>query len=265
MSTFGLPEVERLLRAAAEVTDVEARASNATVDAAVRSSRAAGHRRNSGRSLVLAGGAAALIVAISVGVAILIGHRGHSALPGAPPVPAITGPSIRSSAPSGQILVRSYTCGQAIEPPTDGGTPQAVVKVSIPGVKGAPNGAPVVMYRLVSTVALDVGVPPGRLRVLVLRNGRIVAGQDVTGDSTAHPPVGSKVLQTVRIDPTHPYTATLAAPVGMPCGGVSWSSLWNSDHQVAVVVSDRELTSPRKPGNVTGDDPVMVATRSMIG
>lgn len=92
-----------------------------------------------------------------------------------------------------------------------------------------------------------------------------MAGQDITVDNPAHPSVRSKELQTVTIDPTRPYTATLAAPEGMPCGGEPWSSRWNSDHQVAVVVSDWELTSPRKPGDVAGDDPVMLASKAMIG
>lgn len=231
--------------------------------------RALGRRR---RHRAVAG-ALGLAVAASVGVGLSnwAGSSGQRVVPpssGAPATPVAGASSGAGGVPAGQT--RRYLCGAAIAAPIDPGSRHDTVSVALSAVHRLADGSPQVTYTITSTSTLHVGKNPGRPRVVVLKDGRIVAGQDLAAGAS-HPPVSGKNLETVTIDPAHPYTGVLAPPVGAPCGGATWAQLWASGggYQVAVVVSDWELSTPARtpvytPGYVN-PDPVLVLSVPLGG
>ncbi|MEY9969594.1 hypothetical protein ABIA33_007683 [Streptacidiphilus sp. MAP12-16] len=233
--------------------------------------RVAGRSRHRRRVRYAAVGCTSLAVAAAalVGISHLGGQPTRVVQPAAGPV-ATPSASASSGVGASSGQTRRYTCGGTIAAPIDPGTHHDTVTVSISGVRRAANGAPLVTYTVASTSTLHVVKNAGRPRVVVLKDGKIVAGQDLSADAS-HPPVSGKPADFITIDPAHPYSATLAAPIGAPCGGAAWTDLWapGAGYQVAVVVSDWELSTPARtpiytPGYVN-PDPVIVVSAPIAG
>ncbi len=136
------------------------------------------------------------------------------------------------------------------------------MRAEISGVHRTADGAPQITYTVRSTRTVNLVRDPGMPRVLVVHDGRIVAGQDLTAQelATSSPRVNSdKVARTVTIDPAHPYVATPPPVVGSPCSGRSWGELWakGGGYEIVVVLNARALTD-------VAVDPVPDAGRVLV-
>ncbi|MGW2636964.1 hypothetical protein [Streptomyces sp. NPDC001348] len=146
-----------------------------------------------------------------------------------------------------------YTCGATVPAPSGRGA----VTVHITGVRRAPDGAPQVTYTVTATApsALRVSGRTGEPRTLVLREGRIVAGQDPPRPSATRRPADEDTRHSLTVAPGHPYRAQLPPLPGRPCAGTSWSSMWKGGYEVAVLLTTQ---NPATPGTPVAD-PVIVA------
>ncbi|TVL93783.1 hypothetical protein [Streptomyces sp. SAJ15] len=131
-----------------------------------------------------------------------------------------------------------YTCGSRVPASTGRGA----VTVRISEVRTAPDGAPEVTYAVNSTAP---AVLSGGPRILVLKEGRVVAGQDPSG------PASESTTNRATITPDRPHRARLAPVPGRPCAGTSWSSVWKGGYEVAVVLvtQDAVPSGTRAPGS----------------
>ncbi|MFJ9814228.1 hypothetical protein ACIRU3_02960 [Streptomyces sp. NPDC101151] len=173
-------------------------------------------------------------------------------------LPSVSTPEIKSPAdsvikqPSATISeapgVPRYTCGTRIPASTGRGA----VTVRISDVRSARDGAPQVTYAVDATAP---SVLSGGPRILVLRNGRVVAGQDPSG------PASENTTHGVTITPDRPHRARLAPVPGRPCAGTSWSSVWKDGYEVAVVL----VTQKAAPSGTRAADSVIVARAPLAG
>lgn len=123
-----------------------------------------------------------------------------------------------------------YTCGARIPASTG----QGAVTLHISDVRAAPDGAPQVTYAVNATAP---SVLPGEPRVLVLKDGRVVAGQDPSG------PASESTARQVTVTPARPYRARLAPGPGSLCAGSTWNSVWKEGYEVAVVLATQRGTT----------------------
>ncbi|MGW2426460.1 hypothetical protein ACWC0C_46050 [Streptomyces sp. NPDC001709] len=135
-----------------------------------------------------------------------------------------------------------HTCGASIPASTGRGA----VSVRISDVRTAPNGGPQVTYEVNSTAP---AVLSGEPRILVLKDGRVVAGQDPSG------PASENTAQQVTITPDRPHRARLAPVPGRPCAGTTWSSVRKGGYEVAVVL----VTQHAVPSGTQAPDSLIVA------
>lgn len=142
--------------------------------------------------------------------------------------------------------LRGYACGDPVGSGAQASNRQGSMTVEISGVRRTADGPPQVTYTVRSDRTVHLVRDPGTPRVLVLRDGRVVAGQDLTArELAALPRVNSdKVARAVTIDPAHPYVAALPPVMGSPCSGRSWDELWakGGGYEIALVVNARGLT-----------------------
>ncbi|WP_316756201.1 hypothetical protein [Streptomyces herbicida] len=148
-------------------------------------------------------------------------------------------PPATSGAPPG---LPHYTCGARIPASTGRGA----VTVHISDVRAAPNGAPQITYAVTATAP---SVLSGGPQILVLKDGRVVAGQDPSG------PASENTAHQVTITPARPHRAELAPVPGRPCAGTTWSSAWKNGYEVAVVL----VTQPAAPSGTEAPDSLIVA------
>jgi len=166
-------------------------------------------------------------------------------------------PSTAAAVANGE---RAYACGSHVDGPVDAGDHYGALTFAVASMPGIAGGPPQVTYRVTSTMTSPEIREPGRPRVLILRDGAVVAGQDDAYDrGGVNDPYG-KVAHSVTIDPAHPYTSALPALPGQPCNGLSWSDVSNSaaGYQVALVIHDRDTSYPPPPPPATGAAPVLV-------
>ena len=168
--------------------------------------------------------------------------------------------------------IRHYTCGGRIDPPLVTGGEYGSVRLVIDSVRQTANGTPEVAVALTSTQPVSLPAPPGPTnpRVLVLKDGVIVAGQDLPAapppTAGPYPTAHTLPLHPVRVDSTHPYRLTLQPRTTTPCGAAGWTPMWSNggDYQLAVVVSTWELHDPPSPpvyqAGRTNPDPLLIVS-----
>lgn len=154
-------------------------------------------------------------------------------------------PPATSGAPPG---LPHHTCGARIPASTGRGA----VTVRISDVRQAPDGAPQITYAVNATAPAVISGEP---RILVLKDGRVVAGQDPSG------PASENTAHQVTITPARPHRAELAPVPGRPCAGTSWSSVWKDGYEVAVVL----VTQPAAPSGTGAPDSLIVARAPLAG
>ncbi|MGW0882826.1 hypothetical protein [Streptomyces sp. NPDC002671] len=141
-----------------------------------------------------------------------------------------------------------HTCGARIPASTGRGA----VTVRISDVRAAPDGAPQVTYAVNSTAP---AVLSGGPLVLVLKDGRVVAGQEPSG------PASENTTNQVTTTPDHPHRARLAPVSGRPCAGTTWSSVWKDGYEVAVVLAAQNAA----PSGSRVPDSLIVARAPLAG
>ncbi|MFE1312151.1 hypothetical protein [Streptomyces sp. NPDC058755] len=135
-----------------------------------------------------------------------------------------------------------YTCGARI--PASSG--RGAVTVRISDVRAAPDGSPQVTYAVNATAP---AVLSGGPLVLVLKDGRVVAGQQPSG------PASENTTNPVTITPDHPHRTRLAPVPGRPCAGTNWNSVWKGGYEVAVVLAVQQTV----PSGTRAPDSLIVA------
>jgi hypothetical protein len=240
-------------------------------------------RRRRVQTTAVAAASCLAIVGATVAVRALPG-RSEGPITSAGPVTSVApgGSTVRSSLPSAAPATtsavdpgqtRHYLCGGQIDPPVVSGGQYGRVRLSIEGVRRAADDTPEVTIALASTQPMGIPAPPGPTnpRILLLKDGVIVAGQDaalVPPDLAAgsHPTAHTRQETPVHVDATHPYRLTLHLPAGQQPCGTTWNQLWNngSGYQLAVIVSTLELDpSHPSPNYSTGQkiaDPLLLTS-----
>ncbi|MGW2745068.1 hypothetical protein [Streptomyces sp. NPDC001450] len=135
-----------------------------------------------------------------------------------------------SAASSAAPELPDHTCGARI-PASNG---RGAVTVRISDVRAAPDGSPRVSYTVTATTR---AVLSGEPRILVLKDGRVVAGQDPSG------PASENTAHQVTLTPDRPHRTRLAPVPGRPCAGTTWSSVWRGGYEVAVVLAAQQTVS----------------------
>lgn len=136
---------------------------------------------------------------------------------GSPHRPPASGGPTGSPSPGAPPLPR-YGCGQKVALGPGRGT----VTVRVSEVRGAPDAAPRARY---TVTAAAPAVLAGEPRLLVLKEGRIVAGQ------------GEGVARRTTVTPGRPHLVGDAPVPGRPCAGTTWSSVWTGGYELAVVLT----------------------------
>ncbi|MBL1081656.1 hypothetical protein JK359_06630 [Streptomyces actinomycinicus] len=144
------------------------------------------------------------------------------------------------------------TCGARI--PADTG--RGAVTVRVLDVRAAPDGTPQVTYSVNSTTA--PAVLSGGPWILVLKDGRVVAGQDPTAPASGNT---GDTTHRLTITPDRPHRARLAPVQGRPCGGTSWSPVWKGGYEVAVVL----VTQHPASSGTRAPDAVIVTRTPLAG
>ncbi|MFD9095451.1 hypothetical protein [Streptomyces collinus] len=131
--------------------------------------------------------------------------------------PASGGPGPEDSSPGPGPLPR-YGCGQKVT----AGPGRRTVTVRVSEVRGAPDGAPRAGFTVTATAPT---VLAGEPRLLVLKEGRVVAGQ------------GAGTARRTTVAPRRPHHVGDASVPGRPCAGTTWSSVWKGGYELAVVLT----------------------------
>ncbi|GAB7029591.1 hypothetical protein AB0G35_25745 [Streptomyces sp. NPDC021749] len=152
-----------------------------------------------------------------------------------PPATSGTAPG---DTPAAEPPPAHYTCGTRIPASSGRGT----VTVRVSGVGTAPDGAPQVSYEVTATAPSVV--LSGRPRLLVLKEGRVVAGQDPAGPPATRRPEEQHTARRTTVTPGHPHRARLAPVPGHPCAGTTWDSVWKGGYEVAVVLTTQRTAPP---------------------
>jgi hypothetical protein len=170
-----------------------------------------------------------------------------------------------------QMQRRDLSCGKSIDQPIVGAD-HGPFSLVITKVSRGSDDTVQVSAAITSKTAVRIPDRPGPTdpRLLITRNGVVVAGQDpklVMSPrplTTVSPGHGDLVLRTVHVDPAHPYLISpwLASP--NPCAGLTWAQLWASDAglQAVVVVSANELIGSRQMPPDT--DPLFLAQAPLL-
>ncbi|MCW2916898.1 MAG: hypothetical protein JWN52_4966 [Actinomycetia bacterium] len=116
----------------------------------------------------------------------------------------------------------SLRCGDRITVPTIR-TGRYGIALQVQRVKKAADGSPVVTVALTSTepIELAFGRHSAPFRLLILKNGQVVAGQDAP--PRQHP---AWMPANGRVTPTRPYVEDTRPASSTPCQGQSWPALW---------------------------------------
>ncbi|MFF4952757.1 hypothetical protein [Streptomyces chattanoogensis] len=130
-----------------------------------------------------------------------------------------------------------YTCGARIPASSGRGT----VTLRVFDVRKAPDGVPRVSYTVNATAP---AVLPDEPRILVLKDGRVVAGQDPAGPAATRLPGEKSTARPTAVTPARHHRARLAPVPGPPCAGTTWSSVWKDGYEVAVVLAARGAAHP---------------------
>lgn len=185
-----------------------------------------------------------------------------SANPGAhtsPPLAPRPTPTATSRSPQFTIQQRTYTCGGTIAPATTSDQSADRVQLSLrstgPGTAGAPT-AQVTVTSQHPTYTRTVWWTDAQ-RLLVLQNGKIVAGQDLPAaplsSPTATPHITAHDIASTPVDPSHPYRYSLAIPPEQICPGHGWQQIWEhpSDYQLVLVASQWQFETSPSPRHYT--------------
>ncbi|MFE9499376.1 hypothetical protein [Streptomyces collinus] len=145
-----------------------------------------------------------------------------------------------------------HTCGARVPASSGGGT----VTVRISEVRKAPDGAPQVSYAVTATAP---SVLSGEPRILVLKEGQVVAGQDPAEPPATRPPEDENTARRLTVTPARPHRARLAPVPGRPCAGTTWSSVWKDGYEVAVVLATQRAAIPG-----TGSPDALIVARAPL-
>lgn len=188
-----------------------------------------------------------------------------------------TTPATRSTSPGSnpfQRQERTFDCGGTIAPPLAQPSPRDAVQIHVSTPQQTPAGPPRVAVTFAATRATSISVPlaPTPARILLLRGGKIVAGQDLpetrSSAGGATPSLNGDqlgVARARRLTPGEPYIATLTLSASAVCGKSTWQDLWSAgDVQLAVVASYDALThhAPLSP-DTPNPDPLIVLTQQL--
>lgn len=110
-----------------------------------------------------------------------------------------------------------------------------------------------------------------RPRMLMLRDDRVVAGQDALVDR-AHPPVTFNDPVGPRVvSPSQPYPVVVSPSSSAPCQGFDWQRLWAGQGQYTLVVVMKaypsQMATQRRwsaPHGAWESDQYLVARQSFI-
>lgn len=194
--------------------------------------------------------------------------------PAAPRNVLPAGPQTTPSGVPFRHQVRSYTCSHPIQPPVVHRTRNDPLDFHVTAARRTSSGAPEVTVTLTARKSTSIPVPlaPTAPRLLLLKAGKIVAGQD--RNTTPSPPVPTPTLSgdqlgvahARRLAPGERYSVTVTLPAAAVCDGHSWPELWSSGEKVtlAVIASDRALgrTHPLDP-DALNQDPLVVAEQPL--
>lgn len=158
------------------------------------------------------------------------------------------------------VGTRSFACGQPIASPKLLRASMQGFRLSISKVIRSHQDIPEVSAMISSSATAVIGLPtqPTPLRLLVIRDGVIVAGQDVP--LQAHPLAG--IARAVTIDRSHPYLQNLQPISPEPCPSVHWQDLWvaGSRYRLAIVASaDLKATGQGDHINDWRENPLLIA------
>lgn len=193
---------------------------------------------------------------------------------GGPAQPA--GPTVESTTPGRAPFpqqTRSFACGQTIAPPVTRDAPTDPVRLHVTPPRRVSGGTPEVDVEFVARRSTSVPVPtrPTAARLLLLRKGKIVAGQDLL--SRGRPQDGVPTLRddqlgvarAIRLNAGGSFHETLKLPSGSICPGFSWNQLWSSPDVDAVVVASYNSLEHR--GSLSEDhlnaDPLLVDEQTL--
>ncbi|MGD3111331.1 hypothetical protein [Streptomyces sp. YGL11-2] len=181
-------------------------------------------------------------------------------------------PAGQETTPSGIPFphqARSYACGNPIQPPVAHETGNDALDFRVTSPRRTPSGAPEITVTLTARKAASIPVPltPTAPRILLLKDGKIVAGQDSNTAPSPGVPTptfsGTQlgVAHALRLAPGEHYSVTVTLPADAVCDGHSWSELWSPGEKttLAVIASDRALgrTHPLDP-HALNPDPLVV-------
>lgn len=193
---------------------------------------------------------------------------------GGPAQPA--GPTVESTTPGRAPFpqqTRSFACGQTIASPMTHGSPTDPVQLRVTPPRRASGGTPEVDLEFVARRSTSVPIPthPTAARLLVLRKGKIVAGQDLRSRDQSRdgtPTLSGDqlgVARAVRLNPGGSFHETLRLPAGSICPGFNWNELWSSPDVDAVVVASYNSLEHR--GSLSEDhlnaDPLLVDEQTL--
>jgi hypothetical protein len=139
--------------------------------------------------------------------------------------PVAGGPSLRCGDVPPKRLISSGLKGQSLK---------------IRRIQRMADGSPQVTVDFVTPQPAEVQVPLGVTypRLVVLRDGRVVAGQD----TPARPgyrvlsPEGGNFPAGWDITPSHPLRITIPTASTTPCGSLTWPKLWEAKGRYRVLV-----------------------------
>ncbi|MEE4420646.1 hypothetical protein [Streptomyces bugieae] len=168
--------------------------------------------------------------------------------------PTATGGTPPGGNQTGVPPLPHYTCGTRIPASSGRGT----VTVRISGVRKAPDGAPRVSYAATATAPSELSGAP---RILVLKEGRVVAGQDPAGPPANRPTGEENTARRTTVAPDRPQHVRLAPVPGRPCAGTTWSAMWKGGYEVAVVLATQRAAPP----GTWAPDALVVARAPLVG
>ncbi|SCF10234.1 hypothetical protein [Micromonospora chokoriensis] len=192
------------------------------------------------RGLLVAGTAAASIMAVSlatVAIAGMVGGGGPSTDSGATPGPSLpTGPTASIQEPAG------YVCGDRYDQPAT--PPVGVLSAQLSSVaKVDADSGPALTVTFAATRAVHVAAsPPSYLQVLYLRNDVIVGGGPMVNRAGG---TEAQAVDAVRdgfdVAPGKPHTQGLG-PRETLCPPVTWPDVWAAPdrYEVALVLGPIE-------------------------
>jgi hypothetical protein len=134
---------------------------------------------------------------------------------------------------------RTFACGQAVSFVTSEGQYHLTITRSYRTAAGVPGIDADLATTGTNTRNLPLPQGPGGFRLLILRHGMIVAGQDPLPAPRFNPKAYDPMLAPLAtVGPSRPYHFSLGLTDMKPCPGVQWSELWGSPDTNLVAITD---------------------------